>query len=190
MKLSDWAKRNGLSYRTAHRLFKAGKLPCRSEQLATGTILVHHEEQSPIHAAVALYGRVSSHDQKDDLNRQMERLRDYAAARGFRVVSECSEVGSGLNGRRKRLLKLLADKSVSIILVEHRDRLSRFGVAYIEAAMGAANKRLVVMNEEEETSDLVQDFIDVVTSMCARIYGRRSAKNRAKRAIEAAANED
>jgi predicted site-specific integrase-resolvase len=81
---------------------------------------------------------------------------------------------------------LLSDPSVSLIVVEHRDRLSRFGFEYIESAMAAQGRRIIVMESGDHKLDLVQDFIDVVTSMCARIYGRRSAKNKAKRALAAA----
>lgn len=184
MKLSEWARKNGLSYRTAWRLFKAGSLPCHSEQLKTGTILVHPEEARA--TKVVLYGRVSSHDQKEDLTRQIQRLRDYCASQGWPIADEATEIGSGLIGRRKVLLRLLGDPSVSHIVVEHRDRLTRFGSEMIEATLSAAHRELVVVNETECKDDLVQDFIDVVTSMCARIYGRRSAKNRARRALEAA----
>ena len=184
MKLSVWAVQNGLTYKGAYRLFKAGQLPCRVKQLCTGTILVYPDNEQ--HDAAALYARVSSHDQKPDLGRQLQRLRDFAAAKGYRIACEKSEIGSGLNGHRKQLLQLLADKQITAIVVEHRDRLSRFGAEYIEAAMSAAGKQLVIVNDTENHEDLVQDFVDVVTSMCARIYGRRSAKNRAKRALEAA----
>lgn len=181
MKLSTWAKQQGISYRTAHRLFQSGKLPIPSSQLETGTILVHPEGEDV--RRVALYGRVSSHDQKDDLERQMARLRQFAASQGLSVAVEQKEIGSGLNGRRKKLIGILKDRSIGTIIVEHRDRLARFGVEYIEAA---TDKKILVLNETEKTDDLVQDFVDGVTSMCARIYGCRSAKNRAKRALEAA----
>jgi len=184
MKLSEWAKNNGLCYRTAHRMFKAGTLPCASQQLATGTILVTPEVAR--NESVVLYGRVSSHDQKEDLQRQMNRLRDFAAAKGFNVTAEKHEIGSGLNGRRKVLLSILADKSVTKIVVEHRDRLARFGVEYIEAALSRNDVSLEIVNGVENNLDIVQDFVDVVTSMCARIYGKRSAKNRAARALKAA----
>lgn len=184
VKLSNWAKQNGLTYKGAYRLYRAGQLPHRVEQLPTGTLIVYPEQTAS--AKVALYGRVSSHDQKADLERQMDRLRQYAAAQGLSVAVEQQEIGSGLNGRRKKLLSLLSDKTITTLVVEHRDRLARFGVEYIEAALSCTGKQLIVLNETEKTDDLVQDFVDVVTSMCARIYGRRSAKNRAKRALEAA----
>lgn len=164
-------------------MFRSGSLPIRSEQLSTGTIIVYPEsEKKP---SCALYARVSSRDQKDDLDRQMDRLRDYAANKGLHVVSEEAEIGSGLNGKRKKLLSLLSDNKVSMIVVEHRDRLTRFGFPYIEASLSSAGRKIVVLNDTEEKMDLVQDFIDVVTSMCSRIYGKRSAKNKALRALEA-----
>jgi predicted site-specific integrase-resolvase len=74
---------------------------------------------------------------------------------------------------------------VGIIVVEHRDRLARFGSEYIEAALNATGRRLIVVDAGEMKDDMVQDMIDVLTSFCARLYGRRSAKNRAIRALEA-----
>ena len=184
MKLTDWAKENGLSYVTAWRLFRSGKLPVRATQLATGTILVHPE--TPASGGVALYARVSGSDQRADLERQLGRLSLYAVRSGLQVTRAVSEVGSGLNGGRPKLMRLLTDPDVSTIVVEHRDRLARFGSEYIEGAMAASGRRLVVVEEAETTDDLVQDMIEVMTSLCARLYGRRSAKNRAARAVAAA----
>lgn len=188
MKLSQWAKQKGLSYKTAYRMYKEGKLPVTSEQLPTGTILVYPEQATL--QQVALYARVSSSDQKEDLQRQLQRLRDYASAKGLRVSKEVSEVGSGLNGHRKKIHALLKDSSISMILVEHRDRLARFGVPLLESALAASGRQICVLNDTEYKEDLVQDFVDVVTSMCARIYGKRSAKNKAKKALEAIQDDD
>ena len=184
MKLTDWAKENGLSYVTAWRLFRAGKLPVRATQLETGTILVHPEPVAK--GGVALYARVSGSDQRADLERQLGRLSLYAVRNGLQVTRAVSEVGSGLNGGRPKLMRLLTDPDVSAIVVEHRDRLARFGSEYIEGAMAASGRRLIVVEEAETTDDLVQDMIEVMTSLCARLYGRRSAKNRAARAVAAA----
>jgi putative resolvase len=104
------------------------------------------------------------------------------------VVRSVSEIGSGLNGRRTKVMKLLADPAVKTIVVEHRDRLARFGSEYIEAALSAAGRKLVVVDETEMKDDLVQDMVDVLTSFCARLYGRRAAKNRAAKAMAAAAS--
>ena len=116
MKLSAWAKKNGLTYRTAWRLFKTNQLPLPATQLKTGTILVH-ELPVDFTIRVALYARVSSHYQKADAERQLERLRTFAATQGLPVAKEILEIGSGLNGRRKQILKLLADPTLTMIVV-------------------------------------------------------------------------
>jgi predicted site-specific integrase-resolvase len=112
-------------------------------------------------------------------------LRDYAAAQGLHVIQEVQEIGSGLNGHRKRLMKALENPSASTIVVEHRDRLARFGSEYIESALASSNRKVVIVNDTEMKDDLVQDMIDVLTSFCARLYGKRAARNKAKRALEA-----
>lgn len=183
MKLSQWAKEKGITYKTAYRMFKDGNLPVKSEQLPTGTILVFPEEQQK--HRVALYARVSSSDQKDDLKRQVQRLRDYASTQGFQIAKEVSEIGSGLNGHRKKIHAILQDASITVILVEHRDRLARFGVPLLESALASAGRKIIVMNDTEYKDDIMQDFIDLVTSFCARIYGKGAAKNKAKKIIEA-----
>ena len=191
MLLKHWAANQKISYWTALRWFHDGKMPVKAVQTATGSILVIEEDQkesaNPA-TGVNIYARVSSHDQKEDLQRQLQRLRDYCAAKGFTIAHETHEIGSGLNGDRKGLLRLLRQESGDVI-VEHRDRLARFGVQYIEEALAARNRKLIVINETEDSHELVQDFIDVVTCMCARIYGKRSAANKAAKAI-AAAKED
>ena len=106
----------------------------------------------------------------------MQRLRDYAAARGLNVIREVQEIGSGLNGHRKKLLQLLADPSISIIVVEHKDRLARFGAEFISAALAASNRQLQVINQTECKEDLVQDMVDVLTSFYARLYGMRGGE--------------
>ena len=189
-KLSTWAKENGVHYRTAMIWMHEGKLPVEVVRTPGGHYrVVEKIIASHVIEKCALYGRVSSHDQKNDLARQIARLRSFASGLGLQDVEVVEELGSGLNGKRPKLLKLLADSSVKKIVVEHRDRLARFGVEYIEAALQAQGRSLVVAEAGEQKLDLVQDFIDVVTSMCARIYGRRAASNRAKRALAAAAEE-
>ena len=143
------------------------------------------DEEGKREGKTVLYARVSSHDQKADLERQMNRLRDFASQKGMKIGSEVSEIASGLNGNRRLLNRILADRTVTTIVVEHPDRLARFGVEMVRSVLSADNRKLLIINDSEYKDDLVQDFIDVVTSMCARIYGRRSAKNRAKKALEA-----
>ena len=129
--------------------------------------------------AVALYARVSSHDQRSDLDRQLARLSQFAAERKLHVVESVAEVGSGLNGKRRKLMRLLSDARIGAIVVEHRDRIARFGSEYLEAALSVSGRRLIVVDPSEMNDDLVQDMIAALTSFCARLYGRRSARNRA-----------
>jgi predicted site-specific integrase-resolvase len=184
MKLSEWAKQEGIHYTTAHRWFHEGVLPVDAIQLETGTILVQ-DEPKRAGAGVALYARVSSSDQKADLDRQLARLVQFATRKKLSVTKTVSEVGSGLNGKRTKLLRLLRDPTVGTIVVEHRERLARFGTEFIEATLSASGREVMVVEDGELEDDLVQDMVDVLTSLCARLYGRRSAKNRAKRALKA-----
>ena len=185
MKLSEWARRNGVSYRTAWNWFRAGTLPVPAVQLPTGTILVDTPDRGAQQAA--LYARVSSEDQKADLDRQVARLAAFAAERKLTVAKVIAEVGSGLNGDRPKLIAALRDPKIHVLVVEHRDRLARFGSEYIEAALAAQGRQILVVDDTEMKDDLVQDMIDVLTSFCARLYGRRSARHRAERAVRCAA---
>jgi predicted site-specific integrase-resolvase len=188
MKLSNWAKENGVTYITAYRWWKQGALPVRAEQIkSTGTIIVYPEKLQ--NDGVALYARVSSQDQKNDLDRQLSRLVLYASDNKLKIIKTITEIGSGLNGHRHKLIDILKDNSVSGIVVEHRDRLARFGSDYIEASLMSSGRKLYIVDSTEMKDDLVQDMIDVLTSFCARLYGRRSAKNRAIKAVEATKTE-
>ena len=182
MKLSVWAELQGISYKTAWRMWKAKTLPVPAHQLPTGTVVV---DAKPKVNGVALYARVSSSDQKSDLDRQLSRLTEYAIANKMTIVDAVKEVGSGLNGHRKGMMRLLADAQAQTILVEHRDRLMRVGFEYVESALAAQGRKLLVMESEEVTDDIVRDLHEVIVSMCARLYGKRSAKNRAQKALDA-----
>lgn len=126
-----------------------------------------------------------SHDQRVDLDRQVARLTDWAISNGHVVAEVVTEVGSGLNGKRPKLRRIVSDPSAWVVVVEHRDRLARFGVEYLEAALSAQGRQVVVADPGEITDDLVRDMIEVLTSMCAGLYGRRGARNRAMRAVTA-----
>jgi putative resolvase len=159
-------------------------MPVPFRRLPSGTILVDVAAASD--ERVVLYARVSSRDQRSDLDRQVSRLTEWATDAGWEVGQVVAEVGSGLNGKRAKLSRILSDPSVSVIVVEHRDRLARFGVEYLHAALAAQGRRIVVVDDGETADDLVRDMIEVLTSMCARLYGRRGARSRAMRAVTAA----
>jgi putative resolvase len=192
MNLREWAIANGVHPHTAYRWFREGTLPVPAERVGPRTILVNIEASSlpSVTVGLGLYARVSSHDQEADLERQTARLSQWAATAGHRVVRIESEIASGMDGGRAKARRLLSDPGVTTVVVEHRDRLGRMNTELIEAALSATGRRLVVLDEGEAEDDLVQDIVDVLTSFCARLYGRRSAENRARKALEAAAAGD
>jgi putative resolvase len=108
---------------------------------------------------------------------------------GLAVAVVVAEVGSGLNGRRRELYRVLSDPAVSVLVVEHRDRLARFGAGHLQGELAASGRRLVVLDPGETTGDLVGDITEVPAWMCARLYGQRAVKNRAARAIAEATGE-
>lgn len=185
VKLAEWARLQGVHPQTAYRWFREDRMPVPARRLNSGTIWV---EAVPVDASgrVVLYARVSAHDQRSDLDRQVARLSEWATGDGHAISEVVCEVGSGLSGKRPKLQRVLSDPSATVVVVEHRDRLARFGVEHLEAALAAQGRRIIVADPGETTDDLVRDMIEVLTSMCARLYGRRGARNRAMRAVTAA----
>ena len=190
MNLTDWARAQGIAPRTAYRWFREGTLPVPAERVGPRTILVNIEANTApeVVGGLGLYARVSSHDQKTDLERQVARLSRWATTTGRPVVRVESEIASGMDGARSKAKLLLADPAVTTVVVEHKDRLGRMNVELIEAALSASGRRLVVLDDGEVEDDLVRDMVEMLTSFCARLYGRGSAKNRAAKALEAAEN--
>jgi predicted site-specific integrase-resolvase len=146
----------------------------------------------PLTGAVAesgqtvVYARVSSADQKVDLDRQVARVTVWATGQKLGVDRVVTEVGSALDGYCEKFLALLGDPAVSTIVVEHRDRFARFGAECVQAALAAHGRRLLVVDPAEVDDDLVGEVTEILTSLCARLYGRRAGANRARRAVEAA----
>jgi putative resolvase len=177
MKLSTYARQIGVTYKTAYRWWKAGKLD--AYQMNTGTVIVRDPLKMSA-TKVAFYARVSSLDQKNDLERQLERLKDYAAAQGYQVTRMVSEIVSGLNDRRPQFLKLLTDPTIGVIVVEYRDRGTRFGFTYLEQLLAMQGRRLEVVFPQDTDDDLLNDFVSILTSLAARIYGRRNSRRKAE----------
>ncbi|CFA09410.1 IS607-like element IS1535 family transposase [Mycobacterium tuberculosis] len=189
MNLADWAESVGVNRHTAYRWFREGTLPVPAERVGRLILVKTAASASAAAAGVVLYARVSSHDRRSDLDRQGARLTAWATERDLGVGQVVCEVGSGLNGKRPKLRRILSDPDARVIVVEHRDRLARFGVEHLEAALSAQGRRIVVADPGETTDDLVCDMIEVLTGMCARLYGRRGARNRAMRAVTEAKRE-
>jgi putative resolvase len=193
MKLSAYARSLGVSYRTAWRGFKAGKVA--GFQADTGTIIVTEPIVETVPATAnqktVIYTRVSAAENKDNLEGQAKRLMDYCAAKGYQVAAVVKEIGSGVNDTRPKLVKLLTDPTVGQIVVEHKDRLTRFGYNYIEQLLEMQGRTIEVINlAENGKEDLIQDFVSIVTSFCARLYGQRRSKRKTERIISELQNEE
>lgn len=190
MNLREWATSQGIHPQTAYRWFRQGTLPVEATKMGK-LILVGDLSSTTVADAgrTVVYARVSSADQKNDLDGQVARVVKWATTNGLSIDEVVTEVGSALNGKRKKFLGLLRDSGVKTIIVEHRDRFAKFGAEYVCATLGATGRRLVVVNDAEVDDDLVRDMTEILTSFCARLYGRRAAANRAAKAL-AAASED
>jgi putative resolvase len=193
MKLSEYAQRMGVNYKTAWRWWQAGQLD--AYQVASGTIIVRECAPSTVHAPaverVAVYARVSAGENRPNLESQADRLVAYCAAKGYQVHQVVKEVGSGVNESRPKFLKLLADPSIAVIVVEHKDRATRFGFRYIETLLERQARRVEVVNlAENGREDLVADLVAIVYSVCARLYGQRRAKRKAETIVRELTGED
>lgn len=167
-------------------------MPVPFERTATGAIIVHDPKYeaaptSPQAGRTVCYARVSSSDQKNDLQRQADRLKAFAVNLGVKDAQVVTEIGSGVSDKRRKLNQVLADPTVGTIIVERRDRLARVNVGLIESALEASGRRLIVVDDTDLDDDLARDMTEVLTSFCARLYGRKSAKQRIRRALEALA---
>ena len=182
--LAEWAESQGIARVTAYRWFREGKLPVPARKVG-GLILVEAPTGGGGAGATVVYARVSSGERRLDLDRQVARVVQWATDNGMRVDRVVTEVGSALDGRRKKFVGLLRDPAVSTIVVQHRDRFARFAVEYIEAALSAQGRKLIVVDDAEVDEDLVRDMTEILTSFCARLYGKRAAANRARRMMRA-----
>jgi predicted site-specific integrase-resolvase len=185
MKLSAWAKKQGISYLTAYRWFKGGKIQ-GAIQYSSGTILVPdaNPEMKRSDNKCVIYCRVSNQSRKKELEYQVKRCEEFAAARGIAVEKVYKEVASGMNDRRRELIRML-DSKPSIILVENKDRLTRFGFNYLENLLSKLGCKIVVIHEtNEDEQDLMKDLVSVITSFCCRLYGLRRSKNKVKKLKE------
>jgi predicted site-specific integrase-resolvase len=135
---------------------------------------------------LAVYTRVSSSENKKNLDTQAERLTSWCNAQGWSVGQVVKELGSGINDQRPKFLVLLANQEIGRIVVEQKDRASRFGVAYIQTLLAMQERELVVVNTAETVQDdLLGDFVASITSFCARVHGRRRAKRQTEQVLAA-----
>ena len=188
-KISQYAKKYNVTTRTVWNWIYANKLI--TERDKTNHLLIIESEDKKINDSVAIYARVSSSENKNNLETQKQRLISYCASVGYKVEYIVTEIGSGLNDKRPKLEKLLLDKTITKIVVEHKDRLCRFGLNYIQKLLALQGREIEIVNPvEDDKEDLVQDFVSIITSFCARIYGQRRTKRKTEQLIKELENKD
>lgn len=202
IKLSTWAKENNYSWRGAYARFKRKKIKNAFQDEDTGSIFVivdsiEHDllnksevNENEIETNVSnvyIYARVSSFKQKDDLIRQINRIEDFSAAKGYIINKIFKEVASGMSDNRKQLNKLYElckenytnnKKNKNIIVIENKDRLTRYGFEFVKNMFSLLNTEIVVINQTEQTTDSLQDLISVIYSFCAKTYSKRKSKEK------------
>jgi len=184
IKLSQWAKMNSMTYRTAHRHFYDGKLGLETKTLPSGALLVCIDEVNVFtDRDCIIYCRVSSPNKKEDLQRQIERCSEYALKNNYNIVKIYKEVASGMNDNRRELNKIINEMNSKkfTLIVENKDRLTRFGFNYLDKFFNMmACKILVINSSDDNQQDLVKDLVSVITSFCCRLYGLRRGCVKAK----------
>jgi len=185
IQLRDYAKNHSVTYRTAWNRFRAGKIPNSFKDDNNNIIIEVINENSIDLLKVAIYTRVSSNENRRNLDAQATRLKEYSIARGYQIVEVVKEVGSGVNDNRKKLKKLLESDSWGTIVVEHKDRLTRFGFNYIETLLNKEGRKIEVVNlAEDEKSDLMQDLVSIIYSFNTKMYGLRRSKRKTEEIVK------
>lgn len=182
MKLSEWAKKNGLTYQTAWNLFNKNQLPVKATQLQTGTILVENAVKN-IEEKTFIYCRVSSHSRKKEMEYQINRCKDFCQNNGWELHGVYSEIASGVNDNRRSFWRMLSENPTRII-VENKDRLTRFGFLYLKRLLEKQGCSIVVINHtDEDHVDLIKDLTLIIYSFCARLYNIRKAKSKTQKCV-------
>ena len=179
IKLSKWAKNNGYTYQGAYEMFARGQLQ-GAFRLASGSIMVALADAAagtkPVNTVI--YCRVSTPKQQADLERQVQSAVDFCLVNGWQITKIYKEIASGLNDNRKQLNILLGNPAITRVVVTNKDRLTRFGFNYLKMFLASNSCELVVMNHADDGQhDLMADFVSVITSMAARVYGLRRHKS-------------
>jgi len=183
-KISKYAKLHGVTIRTVWNWIKKGDL--KIERTHTGRVFIIEDvEEIQNLKNVAVYARVSSSENKKNLDNQADRMVGYCNAKGYQVKKIIKEVGSGLDDKRPKLEALIMDLSIDIIVVEHSDRLARFCINYINKLLKMQGRCIEIVNPvNNEKEDLIQDFVSIITSFTARLYGQRRTKRNTEKLID------
>jgi len=200
-RVSEVARMLNVSTMAVRKWIKSGKLRARRVGklwMIPESELKRFLGEKPSEVRAVIYARVSSHKQKKDgnLDRQIERLRSYCSAKGYKVIDVITDVASGLKENRSGLQKLfdiVERRQVDVVVVEFRDRLTRSGFDYLKRYFESHDARVEVVEETEKgyMEELVEDFVSIVISFAARIYGKRSQKfKKMKKAVEEVTADD
>ena len=200
-RVSEIARMLNVSTVAVRKWIKSGKL--RARRIGKLWMIPESElkrflGEKPREIRAVIYARVSSHKQKKDgnLERQVERLRNYCSAKGYKVADVITDIASGLKEDRSGLQKLfdmIERHQVDVVVVEFRDRLTRFGFDYLKRYFESHDTRVEVVEETEKEymEEVVEDFVSIVISFAARIYGKRSQKfKKIKKAVEEVVKDD
>lgn len=194
MRAKEWAALEGLNEQTVWKWCREGLMPVPVEKVG-GLWFVHDPKyEVPLTptagSRTVCYARVSSSDQKNDLQRQADRLKAFAINLGASSIETVTEVGLGVSDNRRKLNKVLADPTVGTIIVERRDRLASVNAGLVEAALTAQGRRLIVVGDSEPDDDLEADLTEVLAAFYARLYGcgQQAAWRKAKAALKAVRN--
>jgi predicted site-specific integrase-resolvase len=183
MKLSEWAKLKGISYLTAYRWFKKGKIK-NSYQVDSGTILIDEYKNDIKINSYVIYARVSSRDRKKELDYQVNKIEEFSYKNGYIIDKVYKEIASGMNDNRTQLWKMI-DNNPTHIIIENKDRLTRFGFNNIEKLLLKLNISIIVINKDkEDENDLMKDMIFTITSFCCKLYGLKIGLNKVKKIKE------
>ena len=183
-KISQYARLHNVTTRTVWNWMYKGIVKYETDKTGHHWI-IETEENKNKELQVAVYARVSSSENKNNLDKQAERLVSYCNAKGYKVAKVVKEISSGLNDQRPKLEQLLTDISIDVIVVEHKDRLARFGLNYIQKLLQLQNRKIEIVNNiDGEKEDLMQDFVSIITSFCSRLYGQRRTKRKTEQIIQ------
>lgn len=193
IKLKDWAVQHGYSYMGAYKAYRAGRIAGAFQQGERGAVLVpvadntETDTRDNTSPTVFTYSRVSSAKQKSDLDRQKQRLNEFCFNKGLSIAYAYTEVASGLNDNRRELFRLIdkvKKQPSSILVIEHKDRLTRFGYNYLKRLFTELNCQIIVVNTTQtDEQDLVADLSSVIYSFCAKLYAKRKAANKVKQVM-------
>ncbi|RLE86873.1 MAG: IS607 family transposase [Thermoprotei archaeon] len=200
-RVSEVARMFNVSTVAVRKWIKSGKLKARrigKLWMIPESELKRFLGEKPREIRAVIYARVSSYKQKRDgnLDRQVERLRNYCSAKGYKVIDVVTDIASGLKEDRSGLHKLfnIVEKhQADVVVVEFKDRLTRFGFDYLKKYFESHGVGIEVIEETEKgyIEELIEDFVSIVISFAGRIYGKRSQKFRKiKKVIEEVTSDD